>query len=272
MKKIKSPSILLKALSVAFVIVLIKIFILPLFSTEKIFFNGLIESSDISIVFTGAFFVMGMMLAGTMTDFKEGEKIPGEIACNLEAIQDWILLAFNAPRSGNSDLVKEPLNKEYVQKTLTDLAFSILKWLNSKEKDSMAIFPELRKLNDVAFYFAQRGVDKEAIKGIQENTNAMRKQITRAYSISRNIFVAPAYTLLKGILAVISTLLIITKFKTITADITITLCLSFVFYYMYHLIVGLDDPFEIGSGDTEVDLRPIQRFQERVDSGFVSLK
>lgn len=270
MLKKKSTPILYKALPVSILLVLIKIFILSRFESDGHGFNALIESSDINIVFTGAFFVIGMLLAGTMTDFKEGEKIPGEIASNLEAIQDWIMLAFSAPRSGTNDLSKEPLNKKYLKDTLCDVTDNIILWFSSKQKDSKVIFPELRKINGLAYYFAERGADKEAIKGIQENTNAMRKQLTRAYTIARNNFVAPAYTLLKSILTVISLLLLITKFKTPMADISITLCLSFVFFYMYHLITGLDDPFDIGAGDTEVDLKAIERFKIRLNDSFLS--
>jgi hypothetical protein len=56
-----------------------------------------------------------------------------------------------------------------------------------------------------------RSVDKEAIKeGIEKNTNAIRKQLTRAYSISKNNFIKPAYTLLKSILVILFLLLIST--------------------------------------------------------------
>jgi len=86
---------------------------------------------------------------------------------------------------------------------LLGLTDGIIDWLYSHNKDSKEIFPLLRRGYEIAYYFAERGVDKEAIKGIQENTNAMRKQLTRAYSISRNNFIKPAYPLLKSILIIL---------------------------------------------------------------------
>ena len=53
--------------------------------------------------------------------------------------------------------------------------------------------------NEIVYYFTERGVDKEAIKGIQENTNAMLKQLTRAYTISRNKSIKSAYILWSGL-------------------------------------------------------------------------
>ena len=87
----KTKSIFLTTLIFVALILAIKFIIMQLTHTNE---NGeaiiqlklteLIELSDAGIVFTGAFFVMGLMLAATMSDFKESEKIPGEVACNLE--------------------------------------------------------------------------------------------------------------------------------------------------------------------------------------------
>lgn len=98
-----------------------------------------------------------------------------------------------------SELGKEELNSPFLHQEMLTITDGIILWIYSSRKDSNIIFPLIRKPNEIAHYFAERGVNKEAIKGIQENTNAMRKQLTRAYSISRNNFIKPAYTLLQSI-------------------------------------------------------------------------
>ena len=268
MKFIYSRSILFKALLMAFFVLLLKNLLVIKLYVFGFHISELIELSDITIVFTGAFFVFGLLLAATMSDFKESEKIPGEVASNLEAIKDWVYLAFKAPRTKGLPLSEKPLDKFMLRNELLGLTDGIIDWLYSYNKDSKEIFPLLRRGNEIAYYFAERGVDKEAIKGIQENTNAMRKQLTRAYSISRNNFIKPAYTLLKSILCIVFMLLLITKFKTLSADWFVTTSVSFLLSYLYLLIVGLDDPFNISNGDTEVDLKPIDRFKQRLDNDF----
>ena len=269
MKYLASRSILLKALCIAIVIVAFKKLVLPYFHINSIQFTELIELSDITIIFTGAFFVFGLLLAATMTDFKESEKIPGEVASNLEAIKDWVYLAFRAPRTKGLPLSDVPLDKLMLRRELLYLTDGIIGWLYSNKKDSKEIFPLIRHGNEIAYYFAERGVDKEAIKGIQENTNAMRKQLTRAYSISRNNFIKPAYILLKSILIIVFLLLNFTKFKTVMADWFVTTAISFLLSYLYLLIIGLDDPFNISNGDTEVDLKPIDRLKHRIETDFL---
>jgi hypothetical protein len=269
MKYFNSQSILTKSLIVAILVSIVKNFVfknLNLFGQDL---RDLIELTDIAIIFTGAFFVFGLLLAATMSDFKESERIPGEIASNLEAIKDWIYLALIAPRTGNTELSAEKLDKSKLRSELFSITDGIIAWIYSKEKDSNVIFPLIRKSNEIAYYFAARGVDKEAIKGIQENTNALRKQLTRAYSISRNKFIKPAYTLLKSILFMVVSLLLVTKFKTNSADYLVAPTITFLFCYLYLLIIGLDDPFDVYNDEIDVDLKPIDRFRQRLDNDFL---
>ena len=269
MRFITKRAIIIKAIIAGIMVLVIKNFVFKHLSFYGQDFHDLIEFSDITIVFTGAFFVFGLLLAATMSDFKESEKIPGEVAANLEAIKDWIYLAFKAPRTGTSDLCKEELNSTFLREELLLITDGIISWIYSKEKDSNVIFPLIRKSNEIAYYFAERGVDKEAIKVIQENTNAMRKQLTRAYSISRNNFIKPAYTLLQSILFIVMALLLITKFKTTAADYFVTSSITFLFCYLYLLIVGLDDPFDISNDEIDVDLKTLDRFKQRLISDFL---
>jgi hypothetical protein len=267
MKFIRNRSIIIKSVLAASAVLVVKNFVFKSLSIYGQDFHDLIELSDITIVFTGAFFVFGLLLAATMSDFKESEKIPGEVASNLEAIKDWIYLAFKAPRTGTSDVCN--LNQTFLRNELLYITDGIVAWIYSKEKDSNVIFPLIRHSNEIAYYFAERGVDKEAIKGIQENTNAMRKQLTRAYTISRNNFIKPAYTLLQSILVIVMALLLITKFKSPAADYFVTFSITFLFCYLYLLIVGLDDPFDVAAGEIDVDLKPIDRFRQRLVSDFL---
>jgi len=261
--KFKNFPVLIKTLPFVISVIFLKMFVFDLFSFNGVHINSLIEISDIGIIFTGAFFVVGLMLASTMTDFKESEKIPGEIACNLEAIENSIILAFRSSKDKVASI-----NKDHIRLELIEITECIILWINSKDKDSKIIFKNLSRLNEMAFSFSEKNFDKDVVKGIQENTNALRKQITRTYTISKNDLLAPSKTLLKGIISVIFVLVLLAKFKTIAANYFVTFTISFLFMYLYFLIIGLDDPFN-STGDTEVDLKPIDRFLIRLKEGFL---
>src|SRR3989337_2737031 len=59
--------------------------------------KGIIEFSEVSPLLSAVALIIGFMLAGVLTDYKESEKIPGEIATTLETIGDTvqIVIALN---------------------------------------------------------------------------------------------------------------------------------------------------------------------------------
>ena len=107
MNTIAKNQILLKTLPFAILMVVFKLITHQLLNQDGKEFNELVEFSDISIIFTGAFFVFGLILSGIMVDFKESEKIPGEIACILESVQDWALVGVQSKRNKEN-------NEQYV--------------------------------------------------------------------------------------------------------------------------------------------------------------
>ena len=235
---------------------------------DPVHISELIEISDVSVLFTGAFFVIGLILAGTMSDYKESEKLPGEIASNLEAIEDHMLLAIRTYKPSDG----KDLDKDKLYNRLLELTTSVVNWFKSHEKDSKTIYNSIRKVNEMAYYISSVGGEKEAVKGLQDNLNQLRKNVTRAYYIARTDFLAPAYILLLSIVSCVITLLLMCKFKTPMAGYMVTGLVSFVFIYLVQLIKGLDDPFDYGLDDVNVDLLPMERFKSRIEEGFYAEK
>src|SRR5437868_3719301 len=62
--------------------------------SEKVFcFHGALEFSDVVVVMTGGVFLLGFMLTGTLSDYKESEKLPAELASTLEALEEMFALS-----------------------------------------------------------------------------------------------------------------------------------------------------------------------------------
>ena len=60
--------------------------------------QGFVDFSDVGIVLTAGVFLLGFLLAGTMADYKEAEKIPAELASTLETLEEiFVLAATNRP-------------------------------------------------------------------------------------------------------------------------------------------------------------------------------
>ena len=55
-------------------------------------FTPVVDFGDVALVLTGGVFLIGFMLSGTMSDFKESEKLPAELACSLETMEELSLI------------------------------------------------------------------------------------------------------------------------------------------------------------------------------------
>lgn len=265
-------SILIRTLIFAFLIISIKYLLgfIPLIPNflgyeNPVQIGALIEISEVTVIFTGTFFIVSLILAGTMADFKESEKLPGEIACNLEAIEDHMILACRVYKSKDG---YEKLDDVMLHGHLKHLTKVIIDWFNSSDKDSKLIFNALRKINDTTCQVAKLGADKDAVKGLQDHTNQLRKNLTRAYCISKTDFLGLTNNFLISMIGSSILLILVCKFKTPAASYAITGLISFIFLYLFQLIKGLEDPFDYKKDDINVDIIALNRFNARIEKEF----
>lgn len=224
-------------------------------------FTGVVEFSDVGVVLTGAVFLTGFLLAGTMADYKESEKLPGEIANLLETIEE-VMMVCCAQKPQALDL------KE-MRGHVLNLADTIKGWL-LRQHAVDRVFAEISKMNAVVVKIDQAGASAYGNRIVPELAN-LRKACSRIDVISRTGFLPPAYALLEVLLAMILGLLLASKFKSPVAEFILVPFVSLVNIYMLRLIRDIDDPFDYapdGSkrGGAEVDLFPIDEFRARLAS------
>src|SRR5688572_5505780 len=104
-------------------------------------FKGLIEyNSDLNVLFTALVFIMGFILAGTIVDFKEAERLPGEIACQLEIMEDWFVEAAVMAERTPGYPAHAPTRRELLE-TVRASTQDVLAWMASSSKRSEDVFP-----------------------------------------------------------------------------------------------------------------------------------
>ena len=218
-------------------------------------FGGAIKFSDIAIVLTGGIFLIGFMLAGTMSDYKESEKLPGEIATSLEALKDAL---------GHIAASKQNISAPEIKTTVLDLTDTVRDWLYRKipsekvyEKIS-GISAKMQPLDNTAL-----GVR------VQTELQNIRKAVTRIDVIARTSFLQSGYALMDSIVALVLVLLAIAKFDTLVSELVVCSFVSLIYIYMVRLIRDIDDPFEYDAdgskGAAEVELFPIEEFKARLE-------
>ena len=219
-------------------------------------YEGLVKFSEISIVITGGIFLIGFMLAGTISDYKESEKIPAELACAIETLEDTLILAHAA--KGGFDL-------QAVRKQLQELTATILNWFQRGETDD-AVYQKINSITDIATILEKAAIGNICARLTGEQ-HSLRKLFARVSVIKKTNFLATGYALLEVPTIVIIGLLMIARFDNDVISIVIVCFITQIFIYMIRLIRDVDQPFEYSPkgivGAADIDLFPLIEYQQR---------
>lgn len=219
-------------------------------------FHGIIDFSDISWILTGGIFLLGFMLAGTLTDYKESEKLPAEIACCLETLEESFAQAAN-----NRNTLNLPDMRQSILKT-TD---SICDWLY-KKIDAPAMFKALENLNLTIGEIERAEATSYSTRSLNE-LNALRKALSRLNVISRTGFLSSGYAILEVLIGIVVAVLMIASFKSRLSEVILVTFVPLVYIYLLRLIRDIDDPFEYSEtkkNADEVPLFPLEEYRERL--------
>ncbi|MFA6280049.1 MAG: hypothetical protein WC612_04590 [Bdellovibrionales bacterium] len=200
-------------------------------------------------------FLIGFLISGVLSDYKESEKLPGELACSLEVLLDEasIILANK----------KSPVATDLIHHVhmLTD---SLMDWLYKKEKTA-ELFGKLSALNTV-FLALEPLTQANFIARLKQEQSNMRRIITRIHTIRETDFNPAGYAIAEILSFVLCLGLIFTEIKPFHESVFFVAFVSFVLIYMVLLIKELDNPFSYYEKDNLTDivsLAPLQNFQKR---------
>lgn len=221
-------------------------------------YQGTVEFSDFGVVLTGAVFLTGFLLAGTMADYKESEKLPGEIATTLQTLEELLCLV---------SAQRPTIDVKVMQQQVLTLTDAVHDWL-VKKITTEQVFAALTAMSQSIVELEKQGAGSYVSRAAQEVAN-LRKSVSRIDVISRTGFLPPAYALLEVLLGMIVALLLVGKFKTMIAEFILVPFVSLVNFYMLRLIRDVDDPFDYArdgskNGGAEVDLFPITEYRARL--------
>jgi hypothetical protein len=220
-----------------------------------------LEIMELNALFTSLIaattFLIGFLLTGVISDYRESEKIPGDLAASLEAIYDE---AYIIDKNKQTALTKEFM--EYQR----GLMQSVEDWFFKKERTKNLML-KISKLND---YFS--GLEPLAqgtfINRMKQEQTLARRLITRAHSVRETTFVQSAYAIVESLAFILVIGLLILKQEPFQESLFFTTIVSFMVIYMIYLIRDLDDPFEYdvyGETGDEVSLKPIHDLIKRVN-------
>lgn len=245
----KNHRLLLKTLPFVAVIIGVKF---------SVHFSGyeIIELNALFTSFVAAnVFLLGFLLAGVLADFKESEKLPGELSVSLESIADEAHILYQAKN------IKEAAQcLEHVRMLIGCLR----EWFHKKER-TRTVFEHLSALNMLIAALEPHTQANFIVRLKQEQAN-IRRIVTRIDTIRDTSFVSSGYRIaeINSILLILG--LIVIQLEPFLHALFLTGAVSLLFLYMMFLIKDLDNPFGYYSANSveNVPLKVIEDLEERL--------
>jgi hypothetical protein len=195
-----------------------------------------LEFLQLSALFTALIsaniFLIGFNISGVLSDFKSGEKMPGELAASIEAITDECVYIYKSKKTAAS-----LAGFNYC----VDFTSKCLQWLYKKVR-TRAIMKDIEGFTDV--FLALETVSQSSFIGrLKHEQSQIRKTVLRIHAIREIRFSEAAYAIAEIMSFIMVMGMIFLKLDPFYECLFFTVFVAFIFIYMLLLIRDLDDPF-----------------------------
>ena len=192
-----------------------------------------------------------------MTDYKESEKLPGELAISIETIADECMIIYKKT-------IAKPAEECLVY--ILDMIDSINGWFYKKER-TRSLMDKLSGLNDFFLDFESL-TRANFIARLKQEQSAIRRILTRIHTIRETSFVSAGYAIAEAITVFLMIGLMFVKIEPFYEALFFISAIAFLQTYMIALIKDLDNPFEFYAKEREADeisLKPLDDLKQRLN-------
>jgi predicted membrane chloride channel (bestrophin family) len=200
-------------------------------------------------------FLMGFLLSGVLSDFKESERLPGELSACIENLAQEVCGIRMAKREANVGPCLILLSK---------LSQDILSWFRKKHRTAEL----LEHLNSLTPQFAamEQWTQATLVARLKQEQGNLRRTITRIHTIRETSFVSSGYLLADLTTFLLCIGLILAKIEPFYESLFFVIIISYLMIYLLMLIRDLDNPFGYYDRDSgeDVSLKPLEDTASRL--------
>jgi hypothetical protein len=207
-----------------------------------------------SSVIGGAIFVFGLILAGTLSDYKESERIPSEVATLVGSIaEDGRYCAEQFPGFDEAAL----------RARLAALLAAIRADLGTPGSRSAlealsGITPSLLEMERV-------GLPANHVVRLKGEQAGIRRLLMRVYYIQRIDFLPSAHNFVRSLVVLILALLLFSTVEPPLLGVALVAFIAYLFVYILRLLKTLDTPFRVHERThDDVSLFLIEEMEEKL--------
>ncbi len=210
-------------------------------------------------ILTGIIFLLGFLLAGVVSDYKESEKIPNELASSLFAL--W----------QEADYIRRVSNSKHAE----NLMHKIKSFVPSLKHDYFILQNDtLKKLfgsfADDIVEIGKEGVPPNYLIRLKTEVAALKKTINRISIIKNTDFIPSVFVSIKAITSVFLIVYCLLNQEPWWGGLILVCIFTFVIFSILFLIKDMEDPFEYDGGDEvksdEVSLAVLDDLQKEFNT------
>ena len=203
----------------------------------------------IVVIIDANVFLMGFLLSGVLSDYKESEKMPGELAAIVAAITDEIEIMCKSKKSPH------PIEAFGY---MLELTRSIVQWFHKGVRTSV-IQDKINGLNDHFVKFESLTQANFITRLKQEQSN-LRKLIIRIHTIRETGFISSGYFIAGTTTVLLLLGLIFSKIEPFYESLFFVGVVSYLLIFLIFWIRDLDNPFGFyeGGSSEDVSLKPVE--------------
>jgi hypothetical protein len=243
--------VILKAVVIVTILLAIKL-VIDYFQIDVI-----IPSAVITALVAGVIFTMAAIFTGVLADYKESEKIPGELAATIHNLYKDIRLATVTHKDLTADM------HEHIKELLITMNNNFRR----NEWKLREINPAIDRIDEDIEHLAADGIPPAYITKIRSEMSNLEKMSYRIDTIMETNFLPAAYIISIIATAAVIITLMFTKMDPYYEALTIFSSITFVLVGILLLINDMDNPFEVGhKSSADVDLSILFKLEEQLSA------
>jgi hypothetical protein len=206
----------------------------------------------VTALVTGVFFVLAILLSGVLSDFKESEKIPGDLTAALEALYKDSRLV--------GTLVAETEILKHVRELTVALTNNFHRHGNWKLSEINGV---IDMIDDDIRIFAEKGTSMSLIIKLRNELGIIKKLSNRIEVIKETSFLPAGYAIAEFATGGALLVLLLAKIEPYYESLALLGVIATILTSVVLLIKDMDNPFE---GSVMIDMRHLDKVKNYLDS------
>jgi len=241
----------LQALAIGAVIVGIRLIV------ERAGVETISVSPLVATIVTANVFIIGFLLTGVISDYKESERVPGDLAVSLGAIADECALIWRR---------KEAAPARDALREVFELVQAVRGWFY-KDVRSHDLLERVSGLGD-HFAEIEPFTQPNFIVRLKQEQTSISRLLTRVHTIRETSFVSSGYLMAKLATALVLLGLLLLEVHPWYESVFLVGVIAWFLSYIILLIADLDNPFDYTKDGKargqEVSLKPLEDVEVRI--------